>query len=99
MKKRVFIISVLLVGGFTFSIARTPVANKRQINHQQRIHQKAQSGELTKVEFIQLEQQQRQIQRIKKRAKADGVFTQKEKAIIRSKQNEASRNIYRKSHN
>ena len=99
MKKRAYIILALLTAGFTFSMAKTPVVKKRQINQQQRIHQGVHSGELTRGEFIQLERQQIQIQRTKQRAKADDVVTLKEKAIIHHKQSKAKQNIYRKKHN
>ena len=96
MKKRAIIISALLVTCFTFSMAKTPVVKKRQINQQQRIQQGVCSRELTRDEYIQLQKQQIHIQRTKQRAKADGVVTQKEKVIIHHKQAKANHNIYRK---
>ena len=74
-------------------------ANQRQGNQKERIKQGVKSGELTKKETKQVVRQQRDIQRTKKAAKADGVVTKKEKAVINKKQNKASRNIRRKKNN
>lgn len=99
MKKRACIISVLLVAGLTFSMAKTPVIKNHQINQQQRIQQGVRSGELTCGEYILLQKQQIHLQRTKQRAKADGVVSPKEKVIIHHKQARAKHNIYRKKHN
>lgn len=71
----------------------------KQVNQNARINQGVRSGELTRAETKKLKQQQRDINRTKKAAKADGVVTRKEKAVIKNKQTNASANIARKKNN
>lgn len=101
MKIKLVIIGMFLVG---FSFNTQAQTNKRkvvktQIKQQKRIKHGMKNGELTKGETIRLQKQQANIQRTKRRAKADGVVTRKEKAVIKTKQKRASRNIARKKHN
>ena len=101
MKIKLAIIGMFLVG-FTFtSHAQTTKKNvvKTQVNQQKRIKHGVKNGELTKGEAIKLQKQQANIQRTKKRAAADGVVTRKERAVIKTKQKKASKNIARKKHN
>jgi hypothetical protein len=99
MIKRAILTLTLVVFGIVALMANTPVVKKRQVKQSKRIVGGVHSGELTKTETLQLRQQQIHIQQVKNRAKADGVVTKKEKAIIHQKQNQANRNIYRKKHN
>ncbi|MCH2046664.1 MAG: hypothetical protein MK212_21300 [Saprospiraceae bacterium] len=78
---------------------RTPKVSKRQVNQQKRIGHGIKSGELTRGEVYRLERQQRDVHRTKRAAKADGVVTGRERAVIHHKQNRASANIYHKKHN
>jgi DNA-binding helix-hairpin-helix protein with protein kinase domain len=94
-----FTIFLMLSYSNVFAQAKTPKATKRQINQQERIHQGAKSGELTKRETVRLEAQQKKIQKDKVKAKSDGVVTPKERAKLQAEQNKASRTIYRKKHN
>lgn len=71
----------------------------KQVKQDARINQGLRSGELTRVEAKKLKQQQRDINRTKRAAKADGKVTAKEKAVIKHKQNHASANIARKKNN
>ena len=57
------------------------------------------TGELTKGETKKLVGQQVHIKRTKRRAKADGKITRKERREIRRKQRRANANIYNKKHN
>lgn len=82
-----------------FSQTTKKKVNKRQVVQQKKINQGVKSGELTKKEAAQLQMQQRDIKKTKQAAKADGVVTKKEKAIINHKQNKAAGNIARKKHN
>lgn len=82
-----------------FSQTTKKKVNKRQVVQQKKINQGVKSGELTKKEAVQLQKQQRNINQTKKAAKADGVVTRKEKAIINHKQNKAAGNIAKKKHN
>lgn len=101
MKIKSFVIAMFLIS-FTFS-TQAQVSKKKvvktQVNQQKRIHQGVRSGELTKKETVQLQRQQARIQRTKKRAASDGIVTRKEKAVIRSKQANASKRIAKKKHN
>lgn len=78
---------------------RTLGINKRQHNQKRRIGQGMRSGELTRGEARKLGQQQSRIQHKKRRFKADGVFTKKERARIHKSQNGLSKRIYRLKHN
>ncbi|WP_430933070.1 hypothetical protein [Saccharicrinis sp. 156] len=101
MKKATFILGLILLTavGYAEAQKKTPVTTKRQINQQKRIVHGVKNGALTKGEVIQLEKQQKHINRTKQVAKADGVVTNKERAIIQHKQNKASANVYVKKHN
>ncbi|PWJ44563.1 hypothetical protein [Sediminitomix flava] len=96
IKKTIAVFSFLTLIGFT---AQAQSTVKRQANQTARIAEGVASGELTKKETRQLKKQQRNIQRTKKAAKADGVVTAREKAVIQRKQNAASKNINRKKTN
>lgn len=82
-----------------FSQTTKKQVNKRQVVQNKKINQGVKSGELTKKEAVKLKAQQRNINQTKKAAKADGVVTPKEKAIIKHKQNKAAKNIAKKKHN
>ena len=55
--------------------------------------------EMYEKETKKLARQQKDIRRTKRAAKSDGKVTKKERAVIHSKQNAASRNIKRKKNN
>ncbi len=97
MKKIISIITLilLLAGINSLQAQNTRHVTKSQVRQQKRIVQGAKSGELTRQEIKQLEQQQRHINRSKRRAKADGVVTPAERVRLNGKQNRASRNIRR----
>jgi hypothetical protein len=76
----------------------TPGVTQSQINQQKRIRQGVRSGELTGVEAVQLERQQRRIHRSKRAAKSDGVVTPEERVRLNARQRRSSRNIYRQKH-
>lgn len=105
MKK--IIIKLLLLSGLMFAFAyqsaaqtpNVPQVTKRQANQTVRIAEGKASGELTRRESRNLRREQKQIRRMKRVAKADGVVTKKEKAVIHKKQNQANRNIARKKNN
>ena len=99
-------IKVLIIGMFLFGFGISAQAQKcgtrsvkkTQIKQQKRIQHGIKSGELTRKEAVGLQAQQVHINRTKKRAKADGIVTPKERAIIGKKQYKASKNIYRQKH-
>lgn len=78
---------------------RTPRIVHRQIQQRARVQQGVKSGQLTKPEARNLRHDQRHIQRMKHRAKADGKVTPAERTRITAAQNHESRKIYRKKHN
>jgi len=95
---------ILFTAGFIMFFAfgamaqATPKANGRQAVQQVRIAEGVKSGELTKAERRALKAEQRHIRRTKRRAKADGVLTPREKHKINRKQNRANRHIRRQKH-
>lgn len=102
MKKYIFLIALFSLGMVYSATAQsqtTPRAAQRQVTQTKRIKQGVRSGELTKGEAAVLGKQQRSINRSKRRAKADGQVTRRERATIQTRQNRASRNIKRKKNN
>lgn len=88
---------VVTIAGINQTNAQTVA--KKQANQKARISQGVKSGELTRRETRQLSKQQRDIRQTKRAAKADGVVTPKEKAVVNTKQKRASANIHRKKNN
>lgn len=76
----------------------TPVVDNRQDRQDARIDQGVASGELTARENRRLRAEQRHIQRVENRAKADGVVTARERAHLQQEQNQANRRIRRNKH-
>ncbi|MFZ2207990.1 MAG: hypothetical protein WAV22_04920 [Porticoccaceae bacterium] len=77
----------------------TPVLDQRQANQEHRIEQGVESSALNANEAARLEGQQNRVQRAEDRAKADGVVTGKERAVLHHRQDHTSRAIARKKHN
>ena len=100
MKAKLFLLGLLFIG-FTAGLfaQTTPVVNKKQKNQTKRIVHGVKNGNLTKGETKKLVGQQIHINRTKRRAKADGQVTRKERREIKRKQHRASANIYYKKHN
>jgi hypothetical protein len=100
MKKIVALLSFITLMGIFNAQAqdKTPVVDKRQENQHDRIKQGVASGELTRKEAAEARQDQRQIRRSERRAKADGDVTAKERARLQRKQNKASRELRREKH-
>ncbi|MBL8169306.1 MAG: hypothetical protein JNJ50_14205 [Acidobacteria bacterium] len=78
---------------------RTPRATQRQENQQRRIAEGVASGELKKGEVRKLEKEQKEIQQMKRDARADGTVTGAERKEIQKEQNQSSRKIYKAKHN
>jgi len=78
---------------------QTPGVDARQAEQHQRIAQGVKSGELTKGEARNLRAGQRHVRRMKRRAKADGKVTPRERRRLNRAQNHQSRKIYRLKHN
>ena len=101
MKMRLIIFGFLVFGFAVIGSAQTetPQIRKKQIKQQKRIAEGARTGELTGKEVVYLEKQQAKINHTKKKAKADGVVTRKERAKIYAKQAHLSRQICLKKNN
>ena len=91
------IICILVLTGFTVAGQATPI-DERQQNQQERVVQGVQNGELTRRETRGLVKNQRHIARTEAYLKADGEFSDKERALVQHKQNKAGRRIYRQKH-
>jgi hypothetical protein len=98
--------STLLAGfGLALSIAMagtvsagTPGFNARQHHQRERIANGVGSGELTMRETRRLAAGQVHLNRVERRAKADGVVTARERAHLKHEANQQSRRIYRQKH-
>lgn len=100
MKIRIIAIALFLSAAAVTAHAQTatPGVTSSQVHQTKRIAQGVKSGELTRKERKALARQQRRINRSKKVAKADGMVTPKERAVLNARQKNASRNIYRQKH-
>ncbi|MFK7926347.1 MAG: hypothetical protein AB8H47_30650 [Bacteroidia bacterium] len=100
--KAIYLVFTLAFMGLFVSVSAqspaTPKVTKTQVQQQKRIKQGVQTGELTRRETLELQRQQANVQRSKRKAKADGVVTPRERVIIKSKQQRASVNIARQKH-
>ena len=100
MKTKLFLFGLFFMASSAGLFAQsTPVVYKRQKKQSKRIVHGVKNGELTKGETNQLVGQQVHINRTKRRAKADGIVTRKERREIHRKQRRANVNIYHKKHN
>lgn len=100
MKKTFTIFAVLALGVLlTADFAFAARAEKRQANQRSRIAQGVHSGSLTVPETAKVAATQRNINRTRKCVLSDGVVTRKEKMILDTKQDAASRQIWRLKHN
>lgn len=96
------LLAAVLVTAFAlpvFAQTATPAIGQTQRNQEARIQQGVRSGELTRPEARNLQQQQREIKAEKRAAKADGVVTAGERRNIKRHQAQANRNIRHKKHN
>jgi cellobiose-specific phosphotransferase system component IIB len=97
--KHVFLIIALLISTSVMAQSiKTPIIEKKQNNQINRIEQGVKSGELTKHETKVLLKQEAKLQQHKKMAKADGVITKKERAILNKEANKLSSKIYKQKH-
>ena len=92
--------ALLITGLFAASsvFAATPNLDKREHRQKTRIVNGVESGELTATETKRLVRGQRQLHRMARLAKADGVVTAGERARLHHKANKESRKIYRQKH-
>jgi hypothetical protein len=78
--------------------ADTPRFDARQHNQRARIVNGVQNGELTMRETRRLAGGQVHLNRVERRAEADGVVTNRERAHLQHEANQQSRRIYRQKH-
>jgi hypothetical protein len=101
MKKsiaRTLIIAALATMAAGSAVAGTPGYNGRQQHQRERIVNGVQSGELTMRETRRLTAGQVHLNRVERRAKADGVVTARERVHMQHEANQQSRRIYRQKH-
>lgn len=97
MKKSVvFAALAVLVSGSV--LAGTPRYDARQHHQRERIVNGAQSGELTARETRRLAAGQVHLNRVERRAQADGVVTARERVHMQHEANQQSRRIHRQKH-
>ena len=97
MKKSVvFAALAVLVSGSV--LAGTPRYDARQQHQRERIVNGVQNGELTARETRRLAAGQVHLDRVERRAKADGVVTGRERAHMQHEANQQSRRIHRQKH-
>lgn len=99
MKKYVISTVLVMAGFLTMSAQSTPRVDVKQRNQTVRIAQGVKSGELTRWETANLRQDRRQLRKMERRAKADGVVTRGERVRLNRKANSNSRQIARKKNN
>jgi uncharacterized membrane protein YebE (DUF533 family) len=96
------IISVAVAGALALALAAPAMADtlidQRQANQEQRIEQGIRSGQLTAGEAARLERGQARIERMERRALADGRMDPRERRRIMHAQDVQSRHIYREKH-
>ena len=78
--------------------AGTPRYDARQAHQQHRIVNGVKSGELNMRETRRLAAGQVHLDRVERRAKADGVVTAAERAHMQHEENQQSRRIHRQKH-
>jgi len=95
-KTAIFAALAIMVAGS--AMAGTPGYNARQQHQRERIVNGVNSGELTMRETRRLAAGQVHLNRVERRAKADGVVTARERAHMQHEANQQSRRIYRQKH-
>jgi hypothetical protein len=102
LKKTALLLALTMTSGITLaqSAGTTSTAriDQRQANQQQRIDRGVKSGALTRKEAARLQEGQQRIDRMEKKAMADGKITLSERRRIERAQDAQSRKIYREKH-
>lgn len=92
--------TVLAVVGLLVSVvSQASREDRRQRRQGARINQGVKAGELTTHEARAMRREQRKINRMERRAQADGVITDQEKARLEHAQDKASKHISKAKHN
>lgn len=98
LKKSLFLLALSAVFATNVALAGTPVVDKKERHQKARIAQGVKSGELTRKETRRLVRGQKQLHRMERKAKSDGVVTKKERVKLNMKANKESRKIFRNKH-
>ena len=100
MKRTILTIALIAAGAGAANAYGTSTRDidAAQANQASRIQQGQRDGSLTRREAAQLQQEQRNIQLLESRAKADGHVSRAEHDQIRRAQDNASRHIYQERH-
>jgi uncharacterized membrane protein YebE (DUF533 family) len=99
--KRTLLTIALIAGGAGAANAYGPTYRSidgTQANQANRIERGLRDGSLTRSEAANLQAEQRRIQQMENRAKADGHVSRYESYQIRNAQSQASRHIYEERH-
>ncbi len=96
--KKALMIAVLALGVTAPVLAGTPRYDARQQNQRERIVIGVANGELTARETRRLAAGQVHLNRVEKRAEADGVVTARERAHLHREADQQSRRIHRQKH-
>ncbi len=97
--KKILLSILCLMSASAFAYNSPSRIEDSQHNQQERIDRGVRNGSLNPRETYQLERGQARIERMKEKAKADGVVTRAEREAIREEQHRQSRKIYDKKHN
>jgi len=100
MKRTILALVLIAAGAGTANAYGTSTRDidAAQANEAARIRAGIRDGSLTRREAAGLEAEQRRIQQLESRAKADGHFSRAEHDQIRRAQQNASRHIYQERH-
>ena len=95
---RKLMVTTLAVLASGSALAGTPRYDSRQHHQRERIVNGVQNGELTMRETRRLAAGQVHLNRVERRAKADGVVTGRERVHMQHEANQQSRRIHRQKH-
>ena len=100
MKRTILALALVVAGAGAANAygTSTRAIDTAQANQEARIRDGVRDGSLTRSEAAALNAEQRRIQQLESRAKADGVITRAEQDRIRRAQQDASRHIYQERH-
>jgi hypothetical protein len=96
--KKTILMAALAVAMAAPVLADTPRFDARQHQQRDRIENGLQNGELTMRETRRLAAGQVHLNRVERRAEADGVVTSRERARLHREANQQSRRIHRQKH-
>jgi hypothetical protein len=96
--KKTLVLAALAVVSIAPVLAGTPGYDNRQQHQRERIVNGVQNGGLTMRETRRLAAGQMHLNRVERRAKADGEVTARERARLHREANQQSRRIHRQKH-